>query len=115
MKDELFSERQNDFLLRSGQLLAEARLKKGISQKIIGRAIGCKRGRISAIENGQKSATLWELYCYIEYCNIDLMQIYEKANGKDMIMYNTYYFLLNGNDRTIVDNLMKRLAKNSDN
>jgi transcriptional regulator with XRE-family HTH domain len=63
------------FYRHFGQLLAEARRKKGISQELLADELGLSRTSITNIEKGRQPIQLHTLYCIARLLGVELKDL----------------------------------------
>jgi transcriptional regulator with XRE-family HTH domain len=72
------------FYRQFGQLLAETRRKKGISQELLADELGLSRTSITNIEKGRQPVQLHSLYCIARLLGVELKDLLPSPRIFDM-------------------------------
>ena len=72
------------FYRQFGQLLAETRRKKGISQELLADELGLSRTSITNIEKGRQPVQLYSLYCIARLLEVELKDLLPSPRIFDM-------------------------------
>jgi transcriptional regulator with XRE-family HTH domain len=72
------------FYRQFGQLLAETRRKKGISQELLADELGLSRTSITNIEKGRQPVQLHSLYCIARFLGVELKDLLPSPRIFDM-------------------------------